>query len=69
MVYRRLPLQTGTQGSRLYCEQVEDVDDEDEALQIVNSATSDMKDVDPLAWSSANNYWPIMGQQMLEGNL
>ncbi len=54
---------------KLYCEQVEDIDDEDEALQIVYSAISDMKAIDESAWSNDNNYWPIVGQQMIEGNL
>lgn len=54
---------------KLYCEQVEDIDDEDEALQIVNSAINDMKNIDESSWSSANNYWPIIGEQMEEGNL
>lgn len=54
---------------KLYCEQVEDVDDEEEALKIVNSTISDMKDIDEPAWSNDTNYWPIIGQQMIEGNL
>ena len=54
---------------KLYCSQVEDIDNEEEALQIVNSAISDMKEIDEFAWSNDNNYWPIIGQQMIEGNL
>jgi hypothetical protein len=54
---------------KLYCEQVEDIEDENEALKVVNSAIDDMKEINETAWLSANNYWPIIGQQMEEGNL
>jgi hypothetical protein len=54
---------------KLYCEQVEGIDDEEAALQIVNSAISGMKEIDELAWLDENNYWPVVGQQMIEGNL
>lgn len=52
-----------------YCEQVQNVEDEEEALKIVNSAILDMKEIDESAWASNINYWPIVGQQMVEGNL
>jgi hypothetical protein len=54
---------------KLYCRQVEDIDNEEQALQTVNTAISDMKKIDKIAWSNDNNYWPIIGQQMIEGNL
>jgi hypothetical protein len=54
---------------KLYCSQVEDIFDEENALKIVNSAIKDMTNLDEFAWSKDANYWPIIGQQMIEGNL
>lgn len=53
----------------LYCKLVEGVEDEEEALSIVNSTINEMKKVDAQAWFNEINYWPIIGQQMIEGNL
>lgn len=52
-----------------YCNEVVDVNTEEEALAIVDSAINDMKNIDSGAWMKDINYWPIIGQQMLEGNL
>jgi len=54
---------------RKYCELVEDIEDEDEALAIVNSIINGMKKIDEHAWFKDANYWSIVGQQMIEGNL
>lgn len=53
---------------KLYCQKVESMEDE-EALQIVNSTIYEMKEIDDKAWSDISNYWPIISQQMIEGNL
>lgn len=52
-----------------YCEKIESVSDEDEALEIVRSTIDKMKNIDQCAWRDDSNYWPVIGQQMVEGNL
>ena len=52
-----------------YCELVEYAENDEDALNIVNSTINEMKKIDEEAWSDENNYWPIVGQQMIEGNL
>ncbi len=52
-----------------YCEKIESISDEDKALEIVRSTIDEMKNIDKYAWDEDSNYWPIIGQQMMEGNL
>lgn len=52
-----------------YCSDVKDATTEEYAVSIVDSAIEDFKKIDNKAWSKDENYWPIVAQQMLEGNL
>lgn len=52
-----------------YAADVRGVEDEDEALAIVHAAIADLRAIDPTAWADDATYWPIVGQQMVEGML
>ena len=52
-----------------YCKEVVTADSEVSQLNIVNIAIAELRDTDEQAWSSNYNYWPIIGDQMIEGNL
>ena len=43
--------------------------DEEEQIQVVNFYIENLKEIDAVAWAEANNFWPIIANQMLEGNL
>ncbi|GGF16219.1 hypothetical protein [Flavobacterium limi] len=52
-----------------YCTDIQGAVDEDLAIIMVNEAIIDFKNIDPDVWSKKENYWPIIAQQMLDGNL
>jgi hypothetical protein len=52
-----------------YCDEVKDESGETNQLRIVNNTINDLKNIDGKAWSDNNNFWPIIGHQMIEGNL
>lgn len=52
-----------------YYETIKGISGEEEELSIVNDTIAIMKEVDKQAWEKNDNYWPIIAQQMIEGNL
>ncbi len=54
---------------RDYCQTVIEVKDDEEGSKIAHDTISQMQLVDKVAWTSSHNYWAIIGEQMIEGQL
>lgn len=52
-----------------YCSEVAEIDDDDAAEALARRMVDAMRDADPPAWHASTSYWPIVGAQMIEGNL
>lgn len=51
-----------------YCEKVTGSSGQEYEIGVVNQTIERMKNIDIEAWRLTSNYWPVIGQQMLEGN-
>lgn len=53
---------------RRYCLRVQDLD-EPAAQSLIDAFEKDMADVDPVAMSELEGYWPVVIEQMRQGLL